>query len=384
MFIPRQLDLMAATAHKSCFLFGPRQTGKSMLIRETVPKGTPVFELLDHRLWLELAADPTRLRQEIEAKSLRDTLVVVDEIQKLPVLLDEIQLLMETRRIRFLLTGSSARKLRRVGVNLLGGRLRSRHLHPFSWKELGPRFDLLQALNRGLLPSIYFSDDPEEDLRAYVGVYLKEEITAEALTRNVPAFARFLEVAAACSGKMLNKTEVANDAKVPRTTVIEYLEILKDTLVGYELPPWNRSKKRKAIETAKFYFFDVGIARALQKLPPLQSTSPDLGDAMEHFIFHELRTYIDTRQPGWDLQYWRSTSQFEVDFILGGHTAIEVKTTRSVSQRDLRGLVALAEEKMMKRLLLVSRDPTPRRIGPILLLPWEEFLGQLWSDGFAP
>ena len=383
MFIPRQLDLMEATAHKSCFLFGPRQTGKSMLIRETVPKGTPIYELLDHRLWMDLSADPTRMRQEIEAKNLRNKLVVVDEIQKLPVLLDEIQLLIETRKLRFLLTGSSARKLRQSGVNLLGGRARSRYLHPLSWKELGPRFDLMTALNRGLLPSVYFSDNAREDLRSYVGTYLKEEITAEALTRNIPAFARFLEVAAACSGQMFNKTAVASDAQVPRTTVIEYFEILKDTLIGYELPAWNRSKKRKAIETAKFYLFDVGVARALRKSPPLVQRSTDLGDALEHFLFHELKTYIDTRRPGWDLHYWRSTSQFEVDFILGEHTAIEVKATRSVSPRDLRGLEALAEEKMMKHLVLVCQEATPRKVGAILILPWREFLERLWSDAFV-
>ena len=383
MFIPRQLDLMEATAHKSCFLFGPRQTGKSMLIRKTVPEGTPIYELLDHRLWMDLSADPTRMRQEIEAKNLRNKLVVVDEIQKLPVLLDEIQLLIETRKLRFLLTGSSARKLRQSGVNLLGGRARSRYLHPLSWKELGPRFDLMTALNRGLLPSVYFSDDAGEDLRSYLGTYLKEEITAEALTRNIPAFARFLEVAAACSGQMFNKTAVASDAQVPRTTVIEYFEILKDTLIGHELPAWNRSKKRKAIETAKFYLFDVGVARTLRKLPPLVPRSTDLGDAFEHFLVHELRTYIDTRRPGWDLHYWRSTSQFEVDFILGEHTAIEVKATRSVSPRDLRGLEALAEEKMMKHLVLVCQEATPRKVGAILILPWQEFLERLWADAFV-
>jgi predicted AAA+ superfamily ATPase len=383
MFIPRQLDLMKATAHKSCFLFGPRQTGKSMLIRETLPAGTPIYELLDYRRWMDLSADPTRMRQEIEAKNLRDKLVVVDEIQKLPVLLDEIQLLIETRKLRFLLTGSSARKLRRSGVNLLGGRARSLYLHPFSWKELGARFDLLTALNRGLLPSVYFSDDAGEDLRSYVGTYLKEEIAAEGLTRNIPAFARFLEVAAACSGQMFNKTAVASDAQVPRATVIEYFEILKDTLTGYELPAWNRSKKRKAIETAKFYLFDVGVTRALRKSPSLAERSADFGDALEHFLFHELRTYIDTRAPGCDLRYWRSTSQFEVDFILGGHTAIEVKATRNVSPRDLRGLEALAEEKMMKHLVLVCREGTPRKLGAILILPWQEFLERLWSDAFV-
>jgi predicted AAA+ superfamily ATPase len=383
MFIPRQLDLLDVTARKSCFLYGPRQTGKSMLIRETFPADTPVYNLLDQRVWLDLNADPTRMRQELEAKNLRDTVVVVDEVQKLPGLLDEIHLLIETRGLRFLLTGSSARKLRRSGVNLLGGRARSRHLHPFTWKELGARFNLLRALNQGTIPSVYFSDAPEEDLRTYVGTYLKEEITAEGLTRNIPAFARFLEVAAACNGRMINKTEVANDARVPRTTVAEYFEILKDTLLGYELPAWNRTRKRKAIETAKFYLFDVGVARALQRLPALTPRSTDFGDALEHYVSHELMTYIDTRRPGTELHYWRSTSQFEVDFILGGHTAIEVKATRSVSSRDLKGLNALSEEGLMKQLLLVCQEPVPRKIGDVLVLPWRDFLQQLWSDAFS-
>jgi predicted AAA+ superfamily ATPase len=353
-----------------------------MLIRETLPAGTPIYNLLDQRVFLDLSADPTRIRQELEARDLQDALVVVDEIQKLPSLLDEVHLLMETRGLRFLMTGSSARKLRRSGVNLLGGRARARHLHPLSWKELGPRFDLMKALDIGLLPSIHFSDEPREDLRAYVGTYLKEEIAAEGLTRNVPAFARFLEVAAACSGGMFNKTEVANDAKVPRTTVHEYFEILKDTLIGHELPSWNRSEKRKAIETSKFYLFDIGVVRALLARPPLAPGSGDLGTAMEHFLFHELQTYIDTRRPGMELGYWRSTAQHEVDFILGGATAIEVKTTASVAPRDLRGLKALGEEGLMKNLLLVCRETVPRKIGEILVLPWQEFLERLWSDAF--
>ena len=382
MYVTRQLDLLEATRTKSCFLFGPRQTGKSMLIRETLPVGTPVYNLLDQRVLLDLSTDPTRIRQELEAKDLRNALVVVDEIQKLPALLDEVHLLVETRGLRFLLTGSSARKLRKSGTNLLGGRARSRHLHPLSWKELGAGFDLMKALEVGLLPSIHFSDDPHEDLRAYVGTYLKEEIMAEGLTRNLPAFARFLEVAAACSGGMLNKTEVANDAKVPRTTVNEYFEILKDTLIGHELPSWNRSQKRKAIETSKFYLFDIGVVRALLRRPPLVPKSVDLGAALEHFMFHELQTYIDTRSPGMELGYWRSTAQHEVDFVLGGETAIEVKTTASVSPRDLKGLTALGEEGMMKNLVLVCQEAVPRKIGDILVLPWQDFLGRLWNDEF--
>jgi len=382
MFLPRQLNLLEATSSRSCFLFGPRQTGKSMLLRETLPPDTPVYNLLDHRVFLDLSTDPSRIRQELEARNLRDSLVVVDEIQKLPSLMDEVHLLIETRGLRFLLTGSSARKLKRSGVNLLGGRARARHLHPLSWKEVGPGFELSRALNWGLLPSIHCSEEPQEDLRAYVGTYLKEEIADEGLTRKVPAFGRFLEVAAACSGRMFNKTEVANDAKVPRTTVNEYFEILKDTLIGHELPPWNRGQKRKAIETPKFYIFDIGVVRAILKRPPLAPGSAELGEAFEHFLFHELLTYIDTRRPGMELAYWRSTAQHEVDFILGGETAIEVKTTAAVTPRDLRGLKALGEEGLMKNLILVCREAVPRQLGSILVLPWQDFLERLWSDAY--
>ncbi|HEY3272104.1 MAG TPA: AAA family ATPase [Geothrix sp.] len=382
MYIARQLDLRAVLQQKSCFLFGPRQTGKSSLIRETLPE-VPVYNLLDHRTWLDLNANPSKMREELEATGLRDAVVAIDEIQKLPVLLDEAQLLIETRGLRFLLTGSSARKLKRSGANLLGGRARSRMLHPFSWCELGAEFDLVKALNHGLLPHIYGSEDPGEDLRNYVGTYLREEIAAEGLTRNVPAFARFLEVAAACNGRMLNKTEVANDAKVPRTTVNEYFEILKDTLIGTELEAWTRSQKRKAIETAKFYLFDGGVARAILGLPRLVQKSPDFGDMFEHFIFHELKTWIDTRKPGLSLHYWRSTSGFEVDFILGGHTAIEVKATASTSRRDFRGLEALAEEGQMKRLILVCQEAVPRQVGSVLVLPWAMFLERLWENDFV-
>lgn len=382
MYVARQLDLAAVLKQKSCFLFGPRQTGKSSLIRETLP-GVPVYNLLDHRTWLDLSTNPSRIREELEASGLRDGVVAIDEIQKLPVLLDEVQLLIETRGLRFLLTGSSARKLKRSGANLLGGRARSRTLHPFSWAELGAAFDLKKALGYGLLPHIYGSDDPAEDLRNYVGTYLREEIAAEGLTRNVPAFARFLEVAAACNGQMINKTEVANDAKVPRTTVNDYFEILKDTLLGSELEAWTRSQKRKAIETAKFYLFDGGVARAIQGLPPLAPKSPDFSDMFEQFIFHELKTWTDTRKPGFPLNYWRSTSAYEVDFILGGHTAIEVKATSSVGRRDLRGLEALAEEGLMKRSILVCREGVPRQVGQVLILPWQVFLQQLWEDAFV-
>src|SRR5712691_2992579 len=240
-FVERVLDLPGLIRKKSHFLFGPRQTGKSFLIRHTLP-GVRLYDLLDHATYLALSQQPTRIAEELTAT---DRVVVIDEIQRLPELLNEVHRLIEERGIKFLLTGSSARKLRRGGVNLLGGRARTRYLHPLIARELGRRFDLTRAVQCGTLPSIYFSDDPQADLAAYAGSYLQQEIVAEGATRNVPAFSRFLRVAAHCNGTIVNFTNIANDAQVPRTTVYEYFEILKDTLVLHELPAWRKSLKRK-------------------------------------------------------------------------------------------------------------------------------------------
>lgn len=229
--VPRVLDLAALTAKKSHFLFGPRQTGKSHLVNRALPNAH-VYDLLDSAVYLDLGTRPERLAEELSAT---DKLVVIDEIQRLPGLLNEVHRLIEQRGIRFLLTGSSARTLRRGGVNLLGGRARVRRLHPLCFRELGRHFDLARALHNGLLPSVYFSDDPQADLDAYSGAYLQQEIAAEGATRNVPAFGRFLRVAALCNGTVVNFTAVANDAQVPRTTVYEYFRILEDTLLLEEV-----------------------------------------------------------------------------------------------------------------------------------------------------
>jgi AAA domain len=241
--IARTINLPGLLAKKSYFLLGPRQTGKSFLIRQTLP-GVRVFDLLDSPTYLALSRNPERIAEELTE---RDKVVVIDEVQRLPHLLNEVHRLIEARRIRFLLTGSSAWKLRGSGVNLLGGRARTQYLHPLTSHELGTDFDLARAAERGLLPSIYFSDDPSPDLEAYAGTYLQQEIVAEGATRNAPAFSRFLKVAALCNGTIVNFTKVANDAQVARTTVYEYFEILKDTLVLHELPAWRKSIKRKAL-----------------------------------------------------------------------------------------------------------------------------------------
>ena len=237
-------------------------------------------------------------------------------------------------------------------------------------------------LFRGLLPAIYFSDSPREDLRAYVGTYLKEEIAAEALTRSVPAFSRFLEVAALSHGTMLNFTTVASDAQVPVSTVREYFHILEDTLLARTVPAWTKSRTRKAISTAKHYFFDIGVVRHLQHRSGLARRSPEFGEAFESFIFHELSTFIDYTEP-MPLAYWRSTSNFEVDFVLADTTAIEVKAKEPVGERDLRGLRALKEEALLKHYIVVSLEPRPRTVDGIRILPWQDFLEQLWAGAFV-
>jgi uncharacterized protein len=378
MYIERACDLSQFLQRKSCFLFGPRQTGKSSLIRHTL-RDAPVYNLLDSEVYLKLSRSPNRLQEEVRPA---EPVVVIDEIQKLPGLLDLVHQLIEERGTRFLLTGSSARKLRRGGVNLLGGRALVKNLHPFSFSELGNKFDILRALNHGLLPSIYLSEAPDQDLQAYVGTYLKEEVASEGLTRNIPAFSRFLEVAALCNGQMINYAKIANDAQIARSTIQEYFEILKDTLIAYELPPWKKSKKRKAISTAKMYFFDTGVVRSLQNRAHVRQGAPEFGELFETYIFHELNTYCQYSGVA-ELAYWRSLSGFEVDFVLAEKTAIEVKASKTIGTHDLRGLRALAEEKSLKHYVLVCLEKIPRKVGTIQILPWQTFLAGLWNGEYV-
>ena len=377
LYVERVLNLPSLLQRKSHFLFGPRQTGKTSLIRHSL-KGVRTYDLLDNSLYLSLSQDPGRIAQEI---SPRDKIVVVDEIQRLPVLLNEVHRLIEERGLRFLLTGSSARKLRRGGVNLLGGRARTKYMHPLTYRELGNQFNLFKAVERGLLPSIYLSDDPHADLQSYTGSYLQQEIVAEGVTRNVPAFSRFLKVAALCNGTVVNFTNVSNDAQVPRTTVYEYFEILKDTLLLYELPSWRKSRKRKPLTSSKYYFFDVGVVATLQGRQ-FRPGTPEFGEAFETYLLHELVSCRDYTS-GEPLSYWRSTSGFEVDFILGDHTAIEVKAKENLSGRDLKPLRVLAEEKKLKRYLCVSLEPRRRNLENLTILPFREFLEALWSGEYS-
>ena len=376
--ISRKLDLGDLLARKSHFLLGPRQTGKTSMIGAQLAD-VIVYDLLDSSVFLSLSRDPGRLAEELPPEPSR---VAIDEIQRLPALLNEVHRLIERRGVRFLLTGSSARSLRRGGVNLLGGRARTKYLHPLTHAELGEHFDLERAISAGTLPSIYFSDDPAADLAAYTGTYMQQEVVAEGATRNVAAFSRFLGVAAQCNATIVNFTGVANDAQVPRTTVYEYFEILKDTLVLRELPAWRRAGGRKPIVSSKFYFFDVGVAGALQGRAVRPGT-PEFGPAFETWIMHELSAHSDYVS-GEQLRYWRTTSGYEVDFIIGDHTGVEVKAKGNVGARDLRSLRALANEAKLKRCICVSLESRPRTLEDgIEVLPYARFLDDLWAGRFT-
>jgi predicted AAA+ superfamily ATPase len=375
--IKRLPDLSGWLGTKSHFLFGPRQTGKTFLIHQ-VFSGIRVYDLLESSVYLSLSRNPGLLEEQLLPE---EKVVVIDEVQRLPELLNEVHRLIEKKRIRFLLTGSSARKLRRGGVNLLGGRARIRQLHPLTSRELGTQFSLGKAIARGLLPSIYFSDDPQADLGAYTGTYLQQEIVAEGATRNVPAFSRFLHVAALCNATVVNYTNISNDAQVPRTTIYEYFEILKDTLLLHEVPAWRLSQKRKPLASSKYYFFDVGVVSALQGRLVKPGT-PEFGPAFETWILHELLSYRDYLS-GEPVTYWRSTSGFEVDFILGDHTAIEIKAKKNITPSDLKSLNVLAEEKKFKRYLCVSLEDRARKAGVVQVLPYRLFLDALWDGEFT-
>jgi predicted AAA+ superfamily ATPase len=374
--IPRILDLKTALSKKSHFLLGPRQTGKSFAIRAQLSPAK-IYDLLLHDTFRKLSYNPSLIREEWKKE---DQLIVIDEIQKLPELLDEVHWMIENRGVRFLLTGSSARKLRKVGPNLLGGRARLLRFHPFVRAELNSSFDLQKTLQIGTLPGIYFSDDPERDLDAYLSLYIQQEIANEGLTRNLPAFSRTLEVAALCQAEQTDFTAISSDAQVPRTTVHEYFQILEDTLMIHKLEPWEGAKKRKAVATSKYYFFDWGVARKLQGIGEITPKTPLYGKAFESYLFHELRSFCDYRDVK-SFHYWRTPTGEEVDFILNNEVAIEVKAKATLSRADFKGLLKLSEEKKLKKLLLVYLGPerNPEEFSKIKVLHYTKFLDQLWT-----
>ncbi|MEY4616712.1 MAG: hypothetical protein RJB66_1672 [Pseudomonadota bacterium] len=371
----RALQLKELVLKNSYFLFGPRATGKSFLIASEL-KGALVIDLLEDAVYDDLSRRPESLEELIKSTS---QLVVIDEIQKLPKLMDEVHRLIEKKKIRFLLTGSSARKLRRQGVNMLGGRAREAHLFPLTYHELGNKFNLLKYLNYGGLPLIYKSSEPIEDLRAYCKTYLNEEIKIEAAVRNYDRFVRFLETMAVSNGQELNYEGLASDCGVPARTLEGHIEVLKDTLIAYELLPFTKTLKRKAVTRSKFYFFDPGIANFFAQKLPMPEGSSDLGTCFEQFIINEVRAYLDYSRKLSKLTYWRSRKS-EVDLIVGKKLAIEIKFGQKFKPEYADGLMALREEGLIDRYVVVGRFQTAGTYQGIDYMSYKKFLNELWSD----
>lgn len=373
--IIRRLFKLDLPPGKSAFLWGPRKVGKSHWIRHHL-QGHTLIDLLKTDTYAEYASRPHLLRERILKKS---PLVVIDEVQKIPALLDEVHWLIENRGISFLLTGSSARKLKKGHANLLGGRAWKRQMTPLSFQEVSG-FDLESVMVSGLLPPHFLSPNPVEDLRAYVADYLKEEIAAEALTQNIPAFSEFLRVAAVTSSELLNYANVARESGVTPKVVRTYFDILEDTYLGFRIPPWKKSVNRRLIETEKFYLFDVGLANYLCRRQPKMGT-PEFGKSFEHYLLMELKAFQAYRQPDMPIYYWRTSTNQEVDFILGEmEVSIEVKGSSRVHEADTKSLKILGDENSLRHSYLVSLEKEPRYFSKTLTgLHWRDFLDRLWA-----
>jgi len=382
----RRLQQLELSNEESCFLWGPRQTGKSTLLKQRFPK-TLSYDLLLSDQYQRIIRDPTLVRQECLSRgssgSSQEEPVIIDEIQKIPALLDEVHWLIENKGFRFILCGASARKLKRGHGNLLGGRAVRYELFPLVFPEV-PGLSLSKALNHGLIPRHYDSANPQRLMQAYIGDYLKEEIAAEALTRNIPAFHRFLEVAALSNGEIINYTNIASECGVSSPTVKEYFQILSDTLIGRSLPAFRKRNKRRIVKSPKFYFFDLAPVIFLTRRQKVLPGSELFGRAFEHFIWMELTAHSSYAGAFHPISYWRTSSGLEVDFVLGDHeTAIEVKSTGQVNSNHMRGIRAFMAEYTVENRIVVSLDPEPRRTEDhIDILPWDIFLKKLWDNEF--
>lgn len=366
-------------ADDSLFLWGSRQTGKSTLLKMLFPKAR-MYDLLKTDVRMSFQLRPALLREECELLD-EGELVIIDEVQKVPALLDEVHWLIENRGLRFILSGSSARKLRRSGANLLGGRALRRTLFPLVSAEI-PDFNLQRALNNGMLPRHYLVADARNRIQAYIGDYLQQEIVEEAVVRQLDAFTRFLQVAALSNTEIVNYTNIAQDCGVSAKTVKEYFAILEETMLGFYLPAYTRVVKRRLIRSPKFYYFDVAIPNHLLRRVPLQAGTDIYGHALEHLVVQELRAYLSYYY-GEDktLSYWRTLdNKYEVDAIIGdAEIAIEVKSSDNVTSHDTKGLKAFGEEHPEAKLILISMEDRPRKLNNIDIWPVEQFLPRLWA-----
>lgn len=364
---------------QSFFLFGPRGTGKSTWMKALFPEAL-CLNLLLSTLREKFRAYPDELIKEVAALP-KPACIIIDEVQKVPDLLSVIHSLIEEKQgLQFILTGSSARKLKRGSANLLGGRALIKSLGPFMAAELGESFSLEKALKIGMLPLVWEAEEPEEMLSTYASVYIDEEVQAEALVRNVGQFTRFLHVMSFSHAQVLNINNIARESSVKRHTVDHFLSILEDLLLSVRLDIFTHRAKRELSQHPKFYFFDVGVFRALRKIGPGDATSEIEGSALEGLVLQHLRGWIHNTRGRHDLYFWRTKAGLEVDFILYGETgfwAIEVKNGQVVSPEDVRGLTHFVEDYPEAKPLLLYRGSSPIQYRNILCLPVEQFLQQL-------
>ncbi|MDR1792220.1 MAG: AAA family ATPase [Bacteroidales bacterium] len=361
----------------SLFLWGARQTGKSTLLEKLFPNAV-YYDLLKSNEFERLQRNPSLLREELENKD-DSTIVIIDEIQKIPQLLDEVHWLIMHKNLKFILCGSSARKLMRVGANLLGGRALRTQLYPLVSAEI-PDFNLDRAVNNGMLPRHYTINNANRRLQAYIGEYLNEEIRAEAITRNLQSFTRFMEIAVQSDGEMVVYKNIAQDCGVTSPTVKEYFNILQQTLIGYLIDGFTGTKKRQGITAPKFYYFDVGIANYLMKRKDLIQGTNDYGHAFEHFVIQEIIAYLGYTNTDEKLTYWRTTSGYEIDCIIGnGRVAIEIKSCEEIKSRHTKGLKAFAEDYPNAKLIAVSHDCRFRTMNGVDIYPVLDFLKELWT-----
>ena len=365
------------TQDDSTFLWGARQVGKSTLL-ETLFPAARYYDLLKSDEFERFFRRPSLLREELMNSNHQD-LVIIDEIQKIPQLLDEVHWLIKNRQIRFILCGSSARILMRHGANLLGGRALKTVMYPLVSAEI-PDFDLIRAINNGMIPRHYTVANPQRRLQAYIGDYLNEEIRAEALSRNLALFTRFLEIAAQSNGEMIVYNNIAQDCGVSSPTVKEYFNILEQTMIGYLIPGFSQTPKRKTIAAPKFYYFDVGIVNYLLKRKKIEQGTEVFGYAFEHLLIQEIIAYLGYNLSAEKISYWRTTSGYEVDCIIGqGRVAIEFKSSDEVKSRHTKGLKAFQEDYPQAKAIIVSMDKYRRALNGIEIIPIAEFLADLWN-----
>ena len=374
---PRLLSLPEKGTH-SVFLFGPRGTGKTSWIKSHFP-GILYFDLLDTKLYGEFIANPSILANRIPNDF--NNWIVIDEIQKVPELLNEVHRLIELKRYRFILTGSSARKLRQKGVNLLAGRAFQYYMHPLTCYELGDDFSLAKALKYGLLPFIYSEeDDPQHYLDTYITTYLREEVLQEGVVRNIGEFARFLQVASFSQGETLNYSEIARESAIERRTVSAYFDIVHDLLLSVELPVFSKRAKRRLVQHSKFYFFDVGVYRSLRPKGPLDITEEIDGAALETLFLQHMLAINDYYRLGYEFYFWRTSNQLEVDFIAYGEKglfAFEIKRKRTLSTQDLVGLKAFGEDYKMAKMYIFYGGDHNEYYDNITAIPITEAIIQL-------